>query len=95
MLEGWYYSLNFDSGKYLYITKHSGGERNCGINIKYDSNRNSFNREGSSEKWRTDINCDVQLATFQQMKWLEACIKADKFIPFEEFNKETDYLIFN
>jgi len=82
----------FKKGDYIYEKLDSGREF---INLithdyTYDNNvltylekGENFNPCGNS---RIRFNENTRYATPEEISWLDACIKADKYIPFEEIS---------
>jgi hypothetical protein len=81
LIENEVYYLDIISHKYIVKCKDKGKKCN-NINLSY----NTFNKEGDI---RSFIKHLKRLATSEEKHWLNECIKANKFIPFNElkFNK--------
>jgi hypothetical protein len=79
--ESWYYNNHTKIGKAIYLNTNNRGFEKC-----LYPHLNEFELKHSPEG---NISFELRLATFEEKHWLNECIKADKFIPFNElqFNK--------
>ncbi len=91
MVKGKYYIAHYQID---YIMKFDGKYKECYSDTVYLS-QEKFQRQGSfrfhNEEINSSSNCYcVREATSEEAQWLESCIKANKFIPFNEvqFNNE-------
>jgi hypothetical protein len=60
------------------------------VNIYLEKGKN-FNPCGTL---KIHFNKNTRYATPEEISWLDACIKANKYIPFEEINIEPIYEIY-
>lgn len=87
LIVGEYYLGNYGHRKYLMIYNGNDNCTSLFINLDYD-------KFGNSGSFRIKEFNYQRPATQEEKNWLNACIEANKFIPFDKVNQSINYEIY-